>query len=321
MGRWAGHQYRLREGKTLTVITVYRPCQQSPSEACTTSNYQQRLLYQKETGKKVDPRKLFMADLTSVIKKIENDPNNMVVLMWDANESINDQSGAIRKLITETTLVDAFAQVAGYPGELTTYTRGKKRLDYILTSQALVPYITRVGYLAFYESNHSDHCGLFIDITESILDTKVTLHRPTKRRIGSKSKPSMIFNYKQFIHKQFLTHRIYERAAEILQTSAAGPATKEIIKKINNLDKQITEIMLAAEQSQCQGQYDSKWSIVIHQQSLLCKYWAVIVKGARNNIDTTSRSTLIYDQLPEFMRNEVLQATHGLDTSMTKIKC
>jgi exonuclease III len=161
MGRWAGHQYRLREGKTLTVTTAYRPFQQSPSEACTTSNYQQRLLYRKEMGKKVDPRTLFMADLTAAIKKIENDPKNMVVLMWYANESINDQSGAIRKLITETTLVDAFAQVAGDPGKLTTYTRGKKRLDYILKSQALVPYITWVGYLAFYESNHSDHRGLF----------------------------------------------------------------------------------------------------------------------------------------------------------------
>jgi hypothetical protein len=46
--------------------------------------------------------------------------------MWDANESIDDKSGDIRKLITETTLVDAFAQVAGEPGALPTYVQGRK---------------------------------------------------------------------------------------------------------------------------------------------------------------------------------------------------
>jgi hypothetical protein len=36
--------------------------------------------------------------------------------MWDANESIDDTSGAIGKLIRETTLVDTFSQIAGDPG-------------------------------------------------------------------------------------------------------------------------------------------------------------------------------------------------------------
>jgi hypothetical protein len=68
MGRWTGHQYRLRDSKTLTVITAYRPCHQSQadnSKACITSSYQQQLLYRKEKGKKIDPRQLFMADLTN----------------------------------------------------------------------------------------------------------------------------------------------------------------------------------------------------------------------------------------------------------------
>jgi hypothetical protein len=93
---------------------------------CITSSYQQLLLYRKEKGKKIGPRQLFMADLTAEIQKIEKNPDNMVVIMWDANESINDQLGAISKLITDTTLVDACTQVAGDPGEISAYTRSRK---------------------------------------------------------------------------------------------------------------------------------------------------------------------------------------------------
>jgi hypothetical protein len=129
--------------------------------------------------------------------------------------------------------VDAFAQVAGDPDNIPTYARGRKRIDYILTSQELVPYISRVGYLSFYESNHSDHRGLFLDIRESILDTKVQLARPTQRQIGSKSKPITIYKYEQYIHKQFITHRIYERATEIMMLAKMSPVTPELILKIN----------------------------------------------------------------------------------------
>jgi hypothetical protein len=131
----------------------------------------------------------------------------MCILMFDANESIEDSSGAIRKLIAETTLVDTFALIAGDPGQIPTYSRGRKQIDYILTSRSLLPYISRVRYLAMYEANLSDHRGMFLDITEAILDTKVKLSRPTKRHIGSNRKPKTIYRYKQYIHKQFVYNR------------------------------------------------------------------------------------------------------------------
>lgn len=115
----------------------------------------------------------------------------------------------MRKLLSETTLVDTFTLIAGDQGNLPTYTRGKKRIDYIFTSEALVPYISRVGYLAFFESNTSDHPGLFMDIIESIIDMKVIFLKPVKINIGSKSKPHIIYKYKQYIDRQFTIHNIY----------------------------------------------------------------------------------------------------------------
>jgi endonuclease/exonuclease/phosphatase family metal-dependent hydrolase len=123
-------------------------------------------------------------DVIEEIKTIEKDPDNLCILMWDANESINNRYGALRRLMSETTLVETFSQVAGDLGEIPTHSRGKKRLDYIMTSQALVPYVSRVRYLAFCESNLSDHQGLFMNISDSILGKKVTLTRPSIRHIG-----------------------------------------------------------------------------------------------------------------------------------------
>jgi hypothetical protein len=117
--------------------------------------------------------------------------------------------------MSKTTLVDTFSQIKGDPGQLPTYNRGEKRTDYILTSQALVPYISRIGELSLYGSNLSDHRGVFMDILEIIPRTKVSYTRPTKCHIGSKNKPNIIYQYKQYIHKQYINHLIYERAKEI----------------------------------------------------------------------------------------------------------
>jgi hypothetical protein len=165
----------------------------------------------------------------------------------------------------------------------------------MLTSQALVQYISRVGYLGLYESNHSDYRGMFMDISEMILDTKVNLLRSEKRYIGTKSKPGV--------------HRIYERAEAIKTQAENGNITKELIQRLNNLDKQITEIMLAAEKSQFPKRQETEWSITIHEQAQLCKYWAMVEKGIRNKIDTSRQSGTLIVQLSEEHQQEILKVT------------
>jgi hypothetical protein len=67
--------------------------------------YQKKLLFTKNWWKGVYRRQIFITDMIEEIQKIKEAPNNMCILMF---ESIKDSSGAIRKLIAETTLVDTF---------------------------------------------------------------------------------------------------------------------------------------------------------------------------------------------------------------------
>jgi hypothetical protein len=90
---------------------------------------------------------------------------------------------------------------------------------------------------------------------------------------------------------------------------------------LNSLDKQITEIILAAEKSQCPKQQETEWSTTIHQQAQLCKYWAIVEKGIRNKINTNKQSSEILNLLTEEMQQEIIQVTDYHHPNKTRTEC
>jgi hypothetical protein len=158
MGKWAGHTYRLKESRKLLVITAYCPCRQTISaitQSVHTINKQQATLILQQTGELVEPRSVFMSDLIAMIQNIEKDPLHSCILMLDANARTDDENDDLYKLLNATTLVDTFSRVTGEPCQIPTNARGTERLDYILKSSCLLPYVKRTGYLAFYEVNEA----------------------------------------------------------------------------------------------------------------------------------------------------------------------
>jgi hypothetical protein len=59
--------------------------------------------------------------------------------------------------------------------------------------------------------NNSDHRGMFIDISEALIDDKVELRKPVKLQIGTDCSHHDIFKYKKYIDTQFKIHRIYDK--------------------------------------------------------------------------------------------------------------
>jgi hypothetical protein len=116
---------------------------------------------------------MFIKDLISLISDLEQDPLMMIVVMMDANAIIEDMNSPVHTIFEATTLVDTFYQATNTPCKIPTYSRGSKRIDFIFTSQNLIPFIQQVGYLSFFEINDSDHRGAFINIDDKLLDTKV----------------------------------------------------------------------------------------------------------------------------------------------------
>jgi hypothetical protein len=242
--------------------------------------------------------------------------DNYIVLMLDANEDVNDGENGLRKLIEKTTLLDAFSEFTGETCKLSTYVNGNKRLDYILTSTNLVPFIERVGYTPFYGLNTRDHCGVFIDITSSLIDHKIELSRPATRHIGSKSKGKDIFNYKMEVHKQFNIHRIYDRIQELFSKSLIEDNNTLFEYQLNSIDQQVTEIMIAAEMKKGTRRHESEWSIELHNTSLMCLYWTKQYKGIKNGVLVTRQVKTIWNKLPTAKKQEINEKLNNDDDSM-----
>jgi hypothetical protein len=143
-----------------------------------------------------------------------------------------------------TNLVDIFELHTGKKCETPTYTRGTKRIDFILSSYNLLPYVKRVGYTALYDASESDHRGAFIELSNDLIDNKIELKRPKKREIGSKSK-SDIYGYKQTVHQDFIKENIYTEVDLLYELSKQYKYDEQyLIKKLNNIDYKVTKILL-----------------------------------------------------------------------------
>jgi hypothetical protein len=249
MGRWVGQKFQLKNKKTLTVITAYRPCKQSNNihKVTSSTTYRQQIIILTEDGViNPDPRKVFIEDMISLIQEYDTDANNYTILMFDSNENVNNSDGGINQLLQTTNLIDVFSYISNDECNVPTYVRGNKKIDYILTSESLLPFIKNLGCLPFYMYNNSDHRGLFVDISEHIIDTKVELKQPTKRHIGTNNSGYEIYTYKKYIDKQFKNHKIYNKKEDLKRISH-NTTKREFENILNNLDTTITEIMLAAE--------------------------------------------------------------------------
>ena len=316
LGRWSGHMFRLKDQKTLTVITAYRPCKQSNTkiklESRTAFN-QQIILLRQDGMENANPRNLFIADMLVLIKDLEKLPDNYIILMIDANEDVNDKERGVSSIIEQTSLVDVFTEHTMSECNIATYARGTKRIDYIFTSLNVIPFVERVGYTAFYSLNTSDHRGLFIDLSQSLIDNKVELKRPPARSIGTKFKGKDLFHYKEEINKQFINHRIYERSNQLHEESRQGIVSRDFENKLNSIDKEITEIMVSAENKKCRRRHvDSEWSVELHITSLMCLYWMKQYKGLINGVLVTKQLKTIWDKLNYEKKNEINMKTADL---------
>jgi ribonuclease HI len=307
MGRWTGQIFQLKNNKTLTVITAYRPCKQSNNinnKTSSTTYRQQTIMLTEEGFINPDPRKFFIDDIIIMLQSYQLDDNNYTILMMDANENVNDSEGGLARLIQDTNLIDVFSLIGTEECNTPTYVRGNKKIDYILTSESLSPFIKNVGCLPFYIYNNSDHRGLFIDVSEELLDAKVELQKPKKRHIGTNCSGYEIYQYKKYIDKQFQIHQIYDKTND-LQRISNHTTKRDFEKLLNALDKTITEIVLAAEKKCSKPRHESNWSVELHIASIMCNFWLKKFKGYKNNMDVTAQTKLLFNKLPETIQDDI----------------
>jgi hypothetical protein len=72
---------------------------------------------------------------------------------------------------------------------------------------------------------------------------------------------------------------------------------ERLTKRLNLVDKKTTKIVFKAEKNNASKKYKTDWSVALHQQSLMCRYWSVIMRGMMNGLRTNRQTTKLYNEM------------------------
>jgi hypothetical protein len=111
MGRWNEIVISGRKGTSMMIITAYRVCKNSAATAGPTTSYAQQWHILRRSGDKTpDPRKRFIKDLEKRVRTASNEKQGIIVML-DANESLQHFNNDFTKWVRESGLVDIHVHV------------------------------------------------------------------------------------------------------------------------------------------------------------------------------------------------------------------
>ena len=167
MGRWSTLRIQIK-GTVLSVITVYRVCKTPVTLESNTAYSQQWREWKTKTDKKVDPRERTLQDLKKYVKE-EIEKKREVVVLIDANESIDSRTEEMNQFIHECGLVDTHLIKDPYD-EVETYARGKEKIDFVLVTPRVQQCITYSHIAPYNETIISDHRAFIVDIDYKLME-------------------------------------------------------------------------------------------------------------------------------------------------------
>ena len=300
LGRWT---YTILGGKgTKRVVSVqwYRVCQSSETNAGETTAYKQQfnILRERMEGK-IDPRRQGTLDmqvwLTHLIRL-----GYEIILYLDGNEDITgklgkwielpeyekgkhvthkEHDGSIATLVITCGLVDIFA--TQHSGKIPpTYTRGTKRLDYVLVTPRVVESVERTTMLPFHTMFGGDHRPLLVDFNSRKLfgDDSYEIQRPQARGLKL-TDPRLVDKYLDVLGKQLVYHRIYDKTERLRDISNEDKWTPQQVEQYEKIDEKITESDIYAERA-ISKRYSTKyeWSPELMRAVNEVRYWELRLK-------------------------------------------
>jgi hypothetical protein len=232
LGRWSHIRLNGKNGRRVTIVTVYQVCKQSVSTAgAKTARMQQWNLLRRAGDTDPNPRKSFCNDLDSFLTTLQA-AGDELILMGDLNEHLEDNASGMNAAVAKFGLVDSVSYHHGTDGEVPTHSRSNNRLDYVLCTHAIAPSIWRCGVLPFNSVACSDHRGVFIDvdIDEFLGGDPPALMSIALRGIRSQS-PKACIQCIEETEQHMSEHKVCERIASLEALTILHGLTDHLQKK------------------------------------------------------------------------------------------
>ena len=163
---------------------------------------------------------------------------------------------------------------------------GSARIDFILTSRHLVPYIVAIGSLPHDFLIPSDHRPLFLDIKleeflhgipyDTISHSSSSLHSDN---------PKAVEKYQSLV-LHALNNSTIERDTEILLTQQLlhGHLTQHQIATAKTIDRKLFSIKMKAERP-CKNILKTPWSPILYSLKALTYFWHSWLRQLRSHKD------------------------------------
>ena len=302
-GRWCGYTIIGRDNKEIMIITAYNVSQYKNAKVGNDTLFNQQIaLYKLNNIRDPDPKKIFIQDLKEIVTKARKKDRD-IILTGDFNEVVGDDSNGMAKALLAGNLTDAHSNQHGMV-DITTYTRGTKRLDYIFVTPRLVDHILRSGYESFHARIASDHRGYFVDFAlAGFLDRQLPSIFSASSRAIRGTHPSNITKYIEYLNEYFEERDIYRKVK--LQKNWYEK------KKLEALDREITKGMLEAE-DQCRIYHRQPWTKEVNEVMTIANILRIKISSLKNNIDCTKqiaqKQTLLKQEivLPEDIKEATI---------------
>ena len=182
----------------------------------------------------------------------------------DFNEDPSDnQDDGLLHLMKSCSLLNVFETCKSHMPS----TRNNSRaIDHFLISAEIAHLVTQAGLLPDEVGFTSDYAGLFVDLSPKILETKNTPIIPPKQRKLKCYNKLNVEKYKTYVLEQFEAHNIVNRMKRLSKVIENDGFTSELGDELNRIDKQVTDILLRAEDKLSPGDTSYAYSMEIDKQ-------------------------------------------------------
>jgi hypothetical protein len=315
MGRWTGATYCLSDTRKLHVLTAYRVFPNTLRINPSLSTYWQQVLMMKQNGHlHPDPRAQFLLDITAFIQSLEITSDDYLMLSLDAKNT-SDNHDVIQDLCDECHLLDMYMAKHADEQQFPTHELGSVKIDFLLCSPNLLPYVNKVGYIRFHEAFDSDHRAIYCDISTDLIGIARDPPPPLIRMVGTTSTNAEGENFIRHLHYHLQRHKIYSKLETMYlqvtaeDTNLTDSQINEIMISLNKMDTIIADAMLHSEKTQCKRRPTTMYSNALNQANLRVQYWNVLAKITRQRITTSDRLLFIEAQFTPESHNIIAANT------------
>ena len=282
LGRWNWMVMGAKGHRNILIVSIYQVAQTSMKKRRgNTAFHQQKTCLSALNRANTDPRRNFRNNLKKEIAKLRDKYKvTKFIIAGDWNEECSNTSTP-QEICDSFGLVDIWKYKYPDHPEFKTYLRGRKRIDFMLISQNLVPAVNNVIYEPFWYRFGGDHRAMIVDFQASILfgDPLPPPYRSKGRAFGSRDCKS-VATYLPLARDHLLNNNVFARLTTVLKSNTPDHPKAEA------LDRELTQACLHAE-NKIRSKPRYYWSNKICHAKLVVSIWLQYKYRYKRNLNSS----------------------------------